>query len=95
MDHAARFIRERLAPALPANDGKQTPYRNHPVFVVQHATATCCRRCLEKWHAIQKGRQLTSEEPAYVLAAIERLLREQSAGDGAGGATKPTPDIQK
>ncbi len=45
--HAADFIRQRLASAAPANDGKQTPMRGHPVFIAQHATATCCRGCLE------------------------------------------------
>jgi hypothetical protein len=44
--HAAELIADRLAPAKPRNDGKQTPYRGHPVFVAQHATATCCRGCL-------------------------------------------------
>ncbi len=39
--HAADFIAQRLAPAHPANDGKQTPMRGHPVFIAQHATATC------------------------------------------------------
>lgn len=43
--HAADFIAQRLAPAHPANDGKQTPMRGHPVFIAQHATATCCRGC--------------------------------------------------
>ena len=45
--HARDLIARRLAPAEPRNDGKQTPYRGHPVFVAQHATATCCRSCLE------------------------------------------------
>lgn len=27
--HAADFVAKRLAPALPANDGKQTPMRGH------------------------------------------------------------------
>ncbi len=35
--HAADFVAKRLAPALPANDGKQTPMRGHPVFIAQHA----------------------------------------------------------
>ena len=48
--HACDFIRDRVAPAEPVNDGKQTPMRGHPVFVAQHATATCCRVCIEKWH---------------------------------------------
>jgi hypothetical protein len=60
--HAAEFIETRLAPREPRNDGKQTPWRGHPVFVAQHATATCCRGCLAKWHRIERGRALTEEE---------------------------------
>ena len=80
MEHAARFVDERLAPAAPANDGKQTPYGNHPVFVAQHATATCCRGCLEKWHAIPKGHALTEEETRYVLDVLRRWLCSQTGG---------------
>lgn len=75
MEHAAQFIEQRLAPANPVNDGKQTPFENHPVFVAQHATATCCRGCLEKWHHIPRGAELTAEQKAHVLAALERWLR--------------------
>ena len=75
LEHAADFIAKRLAPAAPINDGKQTPWHNHPVFVAQHATATCCRGCLEKWHAIPKGRPLTAEEQSYVVAVIGAWLR--------------------
>jgi predicted Fe-S protein YdhL (DUF1289 family) len=82
MDHARGFIAQRLAPAHPPNDGKQTPWRGHPVFVAQHATACCCRGCLAKWHAIGKGHELTEEEQRHVLAALERWLREQSTEDG-------------
>jgi hypothetical protein len=74
MQHAARLIGERLAPASPRNDGKQTPWRGHPVFVAQHATATCCRGCLSKWHAIDKGRELKREETDYVLSVLRRWL---------------------
>ncbi|MGV3723466.1 MAG: DUF4186 domain-containing protein [Actinomycetota bacterium] len=78
MEHAAQFINQRLAPAYPLNDGKQTPFGNHPAFVAQHATATCCRGCLEKWHRIPRGEELTAEQKAHVLAALERWLRSQS-----------------
>ena len=74
LDHAAVFIAQRLAPAAPRNDGKQTPWRGHPVFVAQHATATCCRTCLAKWHRIPKGRALTPDEQRHVVAAISRWL---------------------
>ncbi|HKS27505.1 MAG TPA: DUF4186 domain-containing protein [Pyrinomonadaceae bacterium] len=78
MEHASDFVEKRLAPAEPANDGKQTPWRNHPVFVAQHATATCCRSCLQKWHDIPKGRELTEEEKLYVVEAIRRWLMTAS-----------------
>jgi hypothetical protein len=77
LQHADGFIRERLAPAQPRNDGKQTPMRGHPVFIAQHATATCCRGCLEKWHQIPKGRPLSDREVQYVVAVIERWLMQQ------------------
>lgn len=73
--HAETFIAERLAPAVIANDGQQTPMRGHPVFVAQHATATCCRGCLSKWHRIETGRAMTLEEQAYVIVVIERWLQ--------------------
>jgi hypothetical protein len=78
--HARDFIEKRLAPAEPANDGRQTPMRNHPVFIAQHATATCCRGCLEKWHQIPKGRPLNDREVEYAVAVIERWLADQQGG---------------
>lgn len=77
LEHGRDFIRERLAPARPENDGRQTPMNGHPIFVAQHATATCCRSCLEKWHRIPQGHPLTEEEIEYVLAAISRWLESQ------------------
>ena len=75
--HAAELIASRLAPAQPPNDGKQTPMRGHPVFLAQHATGTCCRGCLAKWHGIAKGRELTEEEQHYVVSVIARWLARQ------------------
>jgi hypothetical protein len=77
MSHGEKFIEERLAPADPPNDGKQTPMRNHPIYVAQHGTATCCRGCLEKWHGIPKGHDLTTEEKAYILSVLRRWLAAQ------------------
>ncbi|MBR2725619.1 DUF4186 domain-containing protein [Candidatus Saccharibacteria bacterium] len=68
--HAYDFINERLKPANIPNDGHQTPMKNHPVFIAQHATATCCRGCLEKWHHIPKGRALTDTEVDQIVAII-------------------------
>lgn len=75
--HAEDFVRQRLAPARIPNDGKQTPMRGHPVFIAQHATATCCRGCLKKWHDIPKGRELTDKEQEYVVSIIMNWLYRQ------------------
>ena len=75
IDHARDFIDRRLAPPYPSNDGRQTPFHGHPVFVAQHATATCCRSCLEKWHRIPRGRALDHHERAYVLSVLRHWLR--------------------
>ncbi|MGW7789336.1 DUF4186 domain-containing protein [Streptomyces tricolor] len=83
--HAYDLIARRLAPAEPHKDGRQTPYRGHPVFVAQHATATCCRSCLERWHGIPKGRELTRAEQVYVVDVICRwIAREMTDGTFSG-----------
>lgn len=78
LEHARQFVETRLADAEPLNDGKQTPMKNHPVFIAQHATATCCRGCLQKWHRVAKGRTLSAAEIDYIVSLIERWLRQQS-----------------
>ncbi|MBW3077864.1 DUF4186 domain-containing protein [Bifidobacterium simiiventris] len=78
--HAREMLRARVGDAEPRNDGRQTPWRGHPVFTAQHATATCCRGCIEKWHHIPKGRALSDDEvnrlADLVMAWIERDLIE-------------------
>ena len=69
-DHAFEFINSRVTPDFPKNDGKQIPMRGHPVFIAQHATATCCRKCIQKWHGIEKGRALNEKEADFIVALI-------------------------
>ena len=77
-NHAYDFINTRLREAYPKNDGKQTPMRQvHPIFIAQHACACCCRGCLEKWHHIKKGKELTDNEINYIIELlIEWIKRE-------------------
>ena len=77
LEHAADFVEKRLAPAEPANDGRQTPMRGHPAFVAQHATATCCRSCLQRNHGIAPGVELTAEEQDYVVDVIMRWIERE------------------
>ncbi|MBB5372106.1 DUF4186 family protein [Acidocella aromatica] len=81
-EHARAFISTRLAPEAPANDGRQTPMRGHPVFIAQHATACCCRGCLAKWHRIPQGQGLSGGEQNYVVGVLMRWLdREMTRTD--------------
>ena len=75
--HAYDILEKRLVPADILNDGKQTPMRGHPVFIAQHATATCCRSCLEKWHHIPKGREITRQELDYIVEVIMMWIKLQ------------------
>ena len=80
--HAEDFIRTRLAPARPPNDGKQTPMRGHPVFTAQHACACCCRGCLAKWWKVPQGAEIPQARQTrivdFLMAWIERELTQPS-----------------
>ena len=75
--HAVDFIAKRIAPADIPNDGKQTPMRGHPVFIAQHATATCCRGCINKWHKFPKEVQLKKEQKKYLVDLIMEWIKRQ------------------
>ncbi len=75
--HAYDLISKRLGPLVIPNDGKQTPTKGHPVFIAEHATATCCRGCLEKWHHIKKGHALTESEIDYIVKVIMTWINRE------------------
>lgn len=68
--HACDLLSGRIGAARPRNDGRQTPMRGHPVFVAQHATATCCRGCVSKWHGIATGHDLTVAELDHLVVVV-------------------------
>ncbi|HWF72212.1 MAG TPA: DUF4186 domain-containing protein [Solirubrobacteraceae bacterium] len=78
--HGEDMIARRVAAAEPVNDGRQTPYRGHPVFVAQHATGTCCRSCLERNHGIAGGHALTDAERRYLVEVIMRWIEREIPG---------------
>ena len=78
--HCEDFIEKNLAPYSIKNDGHQTPMKAHPVFIAQHATATCCRGCLEKWYKIPKNRVLTEKEKKFIKALIMEWIVKEKEG---------------
>lgn len=75
--HCEDFIEKNLSMIDLAKDGHQTPMKGHPVFIAEHATGTCCRSCLEKWHKIPKNRPLTEKEKKYLKALIITWIEEE------------------
>lgn len=78
-EHAEIFVKERLAPAYPEKDGKQTPMKGHPVFVAQHATACCCRGCLNKWYGVRVGYPLSPIQQQKVVNLLMAWIQKQLA----------------
>jgi hypothetical protein len=70
-------LEKNLAPAAPPRDGRQTPLQGNAIYYAQHATACCCRKCLEYWHGIPQCRQLTEKELEYCIALVELYLKER------------------
>ena len=98
-EHAYEFVCERVAGREPEKDGRQTPAKNHPVFVAQHATGTCCRKCLNKSHRIELGRPLSEAEIDYVvyviMAWIERDLERVATGQEIGENLPPLEEEEE
>lgn len=75
--HAYDFVTKRLADTSNVTDGEQTPMKGHPVFIAQHATGTCCRRCLEKWYHISKNKNMTNDDIKYVVDIIMSWIEKE------------------
>jgi len=83
---AEQRLRTSVGPAEPPFDGRQTPREGNVIYYAQHATASCCRKCMEEWHGIPRGRALTDEEMGYLttlamLYITERLPALTRAGE--------------
>lgn len=74
---AEKRIASSVGPAQPARDGQQTPLSGNILYYAQHATACCCRTCMEYWHGIPKGQALTAGEMQYMLELVMRFVSER------------------
>ena len=74
---AEHRIRKYVGPAEPYRDGRQTPFKGNSIYYAQHATACCCRKCLEYWHNIPLGRDLTEKEITYFTELVMLYINEK------------------
>jgi len=77
---ARKRLVQSIGRAHPFRDGTQTPLLEdspNPIWNAQHATATCCRRCVEYWHGIPRGRALNGAEMDYLTGIVSVFLDEK------------------
>ena len=75
--HAEDFVRTKLAPSHPLNDGRQTPMRGHPVFKAQHACACCCRGCMARWWKVPPGTEIPPERQSRIVDFLMEWIDRQ------------------
>jgi len=97
---AEKRIRKSVGPAEPPFDGRQTPREGsgNIIYYAQHATASCCRKCIEEWHGIPSGQELTEDEISYLTALAmlyvdERLPTLPLCGEKVPRMTRRSGDI--
>lgn len=77
--HAAaeRRIRASVAASQPKYDGRQTPKAGNVLYYAQHATASCCRKCIAEWHGIPLGKALTDAEVNYLTNLVMLYVKDR------------------
>ena len=70
-------------------DGTQTKLHGNVLHYAQHATATCCRKCIEAWHGIPREQPLSTTEIGYMLELVMRYVDERMPYLTANGAKVP------
>lgn len=58
-------------------DGIQTKLTGNVIYYAQHATATCCRKCLEEWHGVDKKNTLDEKNLKYALDLIIMYIQKR------------------
>lgn len=76
-EYCRALLAKRVGSVEPFRDGAQTPKKENVVFYAQHATGTCCRKCLEYWHGIRKGTAVSAGQLDYLTELIMRFVLER------------------
>lgn len=66
-------------------DGRQTPLDGSIIFYAQHATGTCCKKCIEEWHGIKRNDLLTDKQIKYLVKLIMVYIKKRMNSPSAEG----------
>ena len=76
---ATEIVTKRIA-KIPVGhfDYMCTPKHGREIIhYAQHGTATCCRKCLERWHNIPQDIVLNSNQIKYIVGLIEKFIDDR------------------
>ncbi len=82
-------LRKSVGAAQPIRDGYQTPREGNVIYYAQHATASCCRKCMEEWHGIPLGQELTDDQIAYLTNLAMLYIEERLPNLAPAGVNIP------
>jgi hypothetical protein len=78
LDLAEKKVMQNVGGPAGPYDNRNVPIDDdtlaNPYHYAFHATATCCRRCVEYWHGIPPDRQLLPSEGSYLTSLVRRFL---------------------
>lgn len=90
---AEKQLRQLIGSAKHPREGIQTPREDSPhanaIHFAQHATASCCRRCVAEWHGIPEGRPLSANELDYLSQLVMLYLNARIPELAEGPHTIP------
>ncbi|MFP9097930.1 DUF4186 family protein [Flavobacterium sp. RHBU_24] len=74
-ERAHKLLRQRIGKFNSFMDGRQTPMgKDEIVNYAQHATATCCRKCLKAWHNIDLEVPLSDEQLNFCTDLVLKYI---------------------
>lgn len=77
-------------------EGYQTPKTgNNIIHYAQHATASCCRKCMEYWHGIPMGTKLEEADLNYCIELIMTYIEERLKDRNLLDERQKLPRIKK
>lgn len=88
-ERALKLLTQRIGKYNAFMDGRQTPMgKDELVNYAQHATATCCRKCLEAWHNIPLKNTLTDAQLQFCVELVMKYINKRTKGLKAKGLTE-------
>ena len=83
LDGTVAFVCKHVAHPKDAFDGRRvpwpdkTPEKMNPYYYAQHATATCCRTCIETWYGVVPEEPLSDRAISFFASLINEFITER------------------